>query len=273
MSIFPIQCVALDFDLTLFDYANPSDLNLIVPWLTVLAEHGIKVGIASGRSRESLSFEIEKSLLRWGSPFPAFIVEYECLVRTSDGDSFPGTESWNELILNETARLTAEAVPLLESVRSQANRDGVEIVRDILIEPGNANLVLATPADAERARRTLASQLEADFPHLEVRRNHHILILTLAGRNKGASLRQLQTALNLKAEEILVVGDNLNDLSMMNPQLGFQCATVGNADPVVTEFVRERGGFVAEAGITRGVMQIFAQTFPDLVSPTEFASL
>lgn len=272
MSDQSVRCVALDFDLTLFDYARPQDTTLIVPWLEALASRGVRVGIASGRSLASLRHEVEAVGMIWGAPFPAFVIEYECLVRDGAGETLAGAERWNETNLRETEILSREAVPLLQQVREDARRAGVEIVRDILVEPGSATICLENPSVTEEARLRLVASLDGTNSRFEIRRNHHILIVAVAGRNKGAAVRQLQVAWGLSPQEVLVVGDSLNDLPMMTGELGFRCATVGNADPQVAARVRERGGFVAPARITRGLMQIFAQSFghialaPDVVA-------
>jgi hypothetical protein len=57
------------------------------------------------------------------------------------------------------------------------------------------------------------------------------------------------------------VGDNLNDLVMMDQSLGFQCATVGNAEPAVSQLVAERGGYQAGAPIAFGVVEVFDALF------------
>lgn len=260
-----IRCVALDFDLTLFDYAKPGATRAVFPWLETLAEQGVLAGIASGRSIESLKMETSALGMAWAAPFPAFVIEHECLLRSPSGGPFPGTRTWNESVLAEKLLLEEKAVPLLEQIRGQADAEGVRVVRDILLEPGNASLCLETPADAERARqRLVARTTKAGLP-LEIRRNHHILLLSISGRNKGSALEVLRRALSLQACELLVIGDNLNDLSMMHPGLGFQCATVGNAEASVAEAVRSRGGLVAKASASAGVIELFTALFPDFI--------
>jgi len=48
--------------------------------------------------------------------------------------------------------------------------------------------------------------------------------------------------MGIQADEVLAVGDGLNDLDMLDETYGFKCGTPGDAADSVKEVVLRRGG-------------------------------
>jgi hydroxymethylpyrimidine pyrophosphatase-like HAD family hydrolase len=120
--------------------------------------------------------------------------------------------------------------------------------------------VLENPPGAERARLLLQELAGPGYP-ARISRNHHILMATPASHHKGAALEKLRSLAGFAPGEVLAVGDNLNDLAMMDHALGFRCATVGNAEADVSRLVTERGGHQATAAIAFGVVELLDALF------------
>ena len=64
------------------------------------------------------------------------------------------------------------------------------------------------------------------------------------------------TSRGIAPHEVLVVGDGLNDIDMMQEEFGFHCGTVSDAVPAVIDAVRARGGHVASKPSTYGLAEI-----------------
>ncbi len=70
------------------------------------------------------------------------------------------------------------------------------------------------------------------------------------GADKGQSLMRLGEILGVKYEEIMVFGDNINDLGML--EKGYYSYAIGNA----RDEVKEKARFVADTNINDGVLKV-----------------
>ena len=70
------------------------------------------------------------------------------------------------------------------------------------------------------------------------------------GVNKGEAVKLLQESLNIKPEETMVFGDQLNDLEMMKQ--AYYSFAVGNARPEVKKAAR----FQTDTNVRDGVLKI-----------------
>ena len=256
-----IRCVALDFDLTLFDYKSPADSKILHPWFEKLHGSGVQAGIASGRTLESLRYELDKLDMPWMNPFPAFVIHEESVIFSpASGGDFQG---WNSSRQEQTRLVSALVRPYFEECAARCLELGIGIEEPVSESPAGVTLVLETPAVAEKQRMLLA-EATSHLADVRLSRNHHILMATHAAYHKGSALHHWAGLQGIPASQILAVGDNLNDLCLFEQQWGFQCATVGNADPHVKSRIQECAGHIAEQEIAFGVAEIFEIYFGPL---------
>lgn len=111
--------------------------------------------------------------------------------------------------------------------------------------------VRVEPAEAYR----LAQDFRALWPQVTVLVSlPHLIELQADGVSKSSGLEYLAASLGIAREEVLAVGDSLNDLDML--AWAGQSACVGNAHPEVSKRVQA----VAQGSYSEGVMEI-AQKF------------
>jgi len=256
----PIRCIALDFDLTMFDYSRPRDTRVLIPWFERLHESGVLMGIASGRTLENLGEELRKIDISWRRPFPQFVIHEEFYIHWPDAPDQKQIHAWNQACAASVRKLCREARPQFDSCAAQMERLGIGIEIGVVANDAGLTLVLETPAGAEQARVLLQSLVP---PHSGARisRNHHILLATPAEYHKGSALDRLRTLGGFPPSDVLAIGDNLNDLAMMEESRGFRCATVRNADPMVRDAVAGRGGRQATQPIAFGIVELFDSLF------------
>ncbi len=257
-----IKLVAMDFDLTMFDYRKPADTRVLTTWFETLTREGVMVGTASGRTLESLRHELGAIGMGWGVPFPSFAIVEEGVVLGGDGTAWPGLERRNE---DRGARIhegNLKLRPLFEMGMEWALTEKIHVERRIEAGAHGINMAFNTPENAERVRRRMMEDLESfggeDF---RLVRNHHIVIGLPEGCDKGTAVSDLANALKVPASQTLVIGDNLNDLCMFDAMHGFEVATVGNGVLEAREAVLARGGYVAKGEIAFGVVEIFEKVF------------
>lgn len=255
-----IKLVAMDFDLTIYDHSRPIDTLRLQSGFEGLSRAGIMLGLASGRSVNELKSPLEEIGFSWGKPFPDFVICNEGEIRLPDGSDWPGAQVWNSnrgrLVLQTNTKL----LPCFEKLVDWASRQGFPIIRDISSDVSGMNVVFETPYVAEEACLYLRKML-SDFPEVEISRNHHIVLALPRQASKGMALAKLAELLGLQAKQVLAIGDNINDLSMLSKDSGFTVATVANADTSVRCNVEEAGGFIADKAISLGVNEIFLHYF------------
>ncbi len=261
-----IKMVAMDFDLTLYDHSRPTDTLQLQPLFEKLHRKGILLGLASGRSVRELQEPLEDIKFPWRNPFPDFVICHEGEIRSPDASDWPGAKIWNsqrnQLVLQANIRI----LPHFEELAEWAQQNGLILLRNIQTNICGTSIVFETPEIAERARNRLKKNL-SDFPEIEVSRNHHIVLAMPKEASKGKALAKLAELSGLHPEEVLAIGDNINDLSMLNKDIGFTIATVTNADPCIRRNVEAAGGMVSANAISLGVSEIFLHHFPSYLSP------
>lgn len=93
-------------------------------------------------------------------------------------------------------------------------------------------------------------------------RNLSIVDILPAGCSKGAALLRLAARRGLKAEEILAIGDNWNDVSML--EMAGRKVLMGNAPDDLKETAAERGWTIGkrhdEDGVAEAIEAVLAET-------------
>jgi HAD superfamily hydrolase (TIGR01484 family) len=257
-----IKLVAMDFDLTMFDYKRPADTRVLLGWFEALTKAGVMVGTASGRTAASLRHEIEAIGMAWNRPFPSFTIVEEGVILTHEGVAWPGLATRNEDRGAQIYEGNLRLRPLFELGVDWALKEGIPLERRIETGAHGINVVFNTPENAERVRRRMMTELPGEEFNLV--RNHHIVIGLPVGCAKGDAVSDLAQALKVPAIQTLVIGDNLNDLCMFEAAHGFQTATVGNGLPEVKAAVAGRAGYVARGEIAFGVAEVFERYFEEL---------
>ncbi len=92
-------------------------------------------------------------------------------------------------------------------------------------------------------------------PQLHYQRNSIYLRLCHADYHKGAALGELQRLIGINRENTFAVGDNLNDLSMLDGTYAALPACPANSVDEVKATVAEAGGYVASANDAQGVLE------------------
>lgn len=95
-------------------------------------------------------------------------------------------------------------------------------------------------------------------PHKYLQVFHHLREVDIRSVpfTKGLAVAELARHLRVPPEQILVIGDGHNDISMMQPKVARYTACPFNAVPEVLEMVHRTGGHIAEGRSLHGVMEI-----------------
>ncbi|MGA7887659.1 MAG: HAD-IIB family hydrolase [Acidobacteriaceae bacterium] len=167
-------------------------------------------------------------------------------------------EGPGEMVLESLDHLHPRMTPWVE-----ANRSSILQVRPLerAFDQGEEpvqGMVCGTVAAMRRAQQGLDAGDLA--PHIEVHRTEYeardltILDILPPGCSKGAALQRLARQQGIEREEILALGDNWNDLEML--EYAGQAAVMANGAPDLVREVRRRGWLVAASNDEDGVAQM-----------------
>lgn len=253
-----IRLIAFDLDGTVLERGEYIDKDFCRA-LHRAAAAGIRSTTATGRP---LDFQLD--LLRWhglgeiaGVPHALIADERELFI-LQDGAYRPHT-AWNDRIRAEWDGLVRPALALMELVYARVLAAGYA-VRYMFDEAwararGNVSLGLTGRDAAIQVVSWLEELVSRAGLPLAVNRNGTLVQLYPASAGKGNVLRELARLWQLAPEEILAIGDSLNDLCMLDGRHGFRCATVANADPIIIELVASRGGHLSTQRCARGALE------------------
>lgn len=145
----------------------------------------------------------------------------------------------------------------------EANRPWIREVQPLerAFDAGEApvqGMVCGSVAEMRRAEEWLATSELA--PLIELHRTEYpardlsILDILPPGCSKGVALRRIAEKQGLRAEEILAVGDNWNDLEML--EVAGRPVVMGSGAPDLVELAQRRGWEIAPGNDEDGVAQV-----------------
>jgi hypothetical protein len=276
---FPPRLIAIDIDGTLLPSTGTAISERNGQALREAEAAGIGIVIATGR-RQAYSAPLIVPLGL--HPQTVFITSNGTVTRTLDGTSLD-----RRLLPVETAR---EICPLLrefgettvftfdregrgelvleslDQVRGriaawvEANRHSIEEIRPLerAFDAGEApvqGMVCGTVEAMRMAEVRLAGSVFAE--RIEVHRTEYpvrdltILDILPPGCSKGVSLRRLAESRGIAREEVMAIGDNWNDLEML--EYAGRPVVMGNGAPDLVRLARSRGWTIAPTNNEDGV--------------------
>lgn len=200
-----------------------------------------------------------------GAPIDRFVLPVETALALCPALRPLGTtvftfdrEGPGEMVLESLEGMHPRMAPWVE-----ANRMSIREVRPLeqAFDPGEApvqGMVCGGVAEMRRAEDWLdASELA---PRIEMHRTEYetrdlaILDILPPGCSKGVALQRLAGQRGIRREEILAIGDNWNDLEML--EYAGQAVVMANGAPDLVREARRRGWLIAASNDEDGVAQI-----------------
>lgn len=255
-----IKMVAMDFDMTLVDH---SELGVQIPeqtkeLLTSLINQGVDAGIISGRHWWEMKEILEKTGMKWGDPFPSFFITREALIYRLQGNEMIPDEEWNKNKTRGITDFTRNLAGRVSLIMDLLAANGLYAARWILYSDYALELFFGNEEEAEAARILIQSSNVSDI-NGKVHRNRSVANVIFSEIGKGKTLLHLAKSTNLLPEQVLAIGDSLNDMDMLDGQLGFTCGAVGNAALLIKDAVNKANGMVAVQRTGWGVAEIILE--------------
>lgn len=256
---YNIKAVALDFDGTILKKEMiPID---IIVRLAAFAKTGGTFIPATGRSVGVIVEILRSSGAVDHIGFPKYIVSGQKYAFVFNGKGYAALGNHNFEYNASWKKLLEQIRVRFSGVENKMKQCGLvcslcEPDYDTQILTGHIDFAFETEDCARRGEKEIRS-IFADIAGVQIVRNARLIILLCAGAGKGPALIHVLKNADIAPREVMTVGDSLNDLSMLDGELGFRCATVANADPVVIRAVKKAGGYVADGRVAGGLLEIF----------------
>tara|TARA_B000000565_G_C23721357_1_gene353535 strand:- start:695 stop:1060 length:366 start_codon:yes stop_codon:yes gene_type:complete len=107
--------------------------------------------------------------------------------------------------------------------------------------------------------------IEKKAKSLSYERNTIYLRFSHSEYNKGTAAVALAKTLGVTIEKTFVIGDNYNDLKMLNREVAGMIACPANSVPTVKQEVEQIGGFVASKNYGAGTAEALSHFFRALL--------
>lgn len=251
-----VRLVCLDFDGTVMVYDDgPGFFHpAVIQLLNDLEPRGIRWCSNSGRDRSDQLRVLEACRERGLRHEPDALVCSESMVYLRDGANFRPLEPWN-----------SEAFRWLEDlhVHVQARLAPVRSALEARYQPRLAYVGEAFTAymldDVDGRPDQFAAELESllhGVPDWMLTRNGGWVAVLHEKLGKGNALAAYAAHRGLQPHHILAVGDQFNDLNMLDGDAAGHVGCPGNAIPEVQAVVRKKAGYIATDPAPEGTLAV-----------------
>jgi len=254
-----VRAIAFDLDGTSIERGNTM-LPELITRLAEASNKGIIIGTASGRPLKDQLEILSANGIGEQKGFPHFIIANEYEIYILNEQKYEPLVKYNESIRKAWFEVLPVAKSIIESELRRLTEKGILVKRNIpdedVYQRGMIDLWFHNIQDAIAEEAFLNSLiLERSIP-LICNRNSRLVQLLHARAGKGNTLKAVADYFKVSPSNVLAIGDSSNDLSMLDGKLGFQPATVANADEIVKHVVATHGGYVASKPRGAGVVEI-----------------
>ncbi len=257
-----IQLIAMDFDWTLIKYTEDGyEIHpQLLRYLEAFIRDGGYAGIVSGRGPGDMERMLADKQIPWGKPFPNYCVQCESMVyHWRDGQMRPDA-AHNAQLSRRIEAAMRTAAGCMERWMTLLEQHDLPVYGWSVNSRYAAELQMYGQEPAQRAMELLAEDVAVHgLTELEVVRNGVSATVGCSVAGKGNTLAYVAESLGLAPQEVLAVGDSLNDRSMTDGSHGFYGGAVGNAAPQLKAAVQQGGGFLTDAVACDGVLDILRQ--------------
>lgn len=248
--------MCLDFDGTAVDYEGDITFfhQAVSEELNRLGDRGVKWCTNSGRSKEDQERILRVSQARGLHHMPAAILCSEAFIFDRGEDSeFIAREPWNSQVAKQLASFHAAV-----QARLKAHFAEWQGQYEVDIRVGADHTVFCVSGEDVRVD-AFCGELSAALDPVSgfvVTRNGGWVVVLPENLGKGNVLDEYRRQHGFQREEVLAMGDHLNDISMLDGRAARWVACPSDAKQPVIDVVRKAQGWVAASPGPVGTAEI-----------------
>lgn len=253
----PTFILSFDFDGTLVHHdSTPVFHPMLGQMIQQLRSLGAAWVINTGRSLP----QTLQGLAQYGIFMePDYIIAMECdIYKPGLFSKWTDFGPWNKQARKAHERFVKDHQASLKAIREmvETQTQGEFLAGDY----GELGIVGSSEEELDMVCSFIDAHIQ-QFPDIGYHRNGIYLRFAHSAYSKGTALSELARLLGLNASQCFAAGDNLNDLSMLNPRHASMIATPGNGLPVVKAHVQSHGGFIAQRYASEGMIEALTHFF------------
>ncbi len=245
-----IRLLSTDFDGTLLHvHEQPRVLPELEHAITSLRSKGCIWAINTGRSLELTLEGLREGGFRIQ---PDFILANEREIFIRQGSRWEAATEWNRRCMQALDQMLLSAEKELRAITTLIDSQGGA---RLVYENGAAAGIIAS---SDQVMDDLCAEIDAlasASATLRYQRNSIYLRFSHVDYHKGASLTELAATTGVPREAVLAIGDQFNDLPMLDSAVAGMIACPSNAIIEVKKAVRCSGGFIANLAFGAGVLE------------------
>ena len=212
--------------------------------------------INTGRTHDNLAEELAR---REVPIWPDWAVAIEREIWLFRNRRAVGWFEWNRKCELMHAQLFQSVQPVWKLVEDFVGRHtGAQLVEDAGSPIG---IIASSEEEADEISAYIEPLLE-NWPMLVAVRNSIYFRFSHKFYHKGVCLEAIAHNLGLKPSQIMVAGDHLNDLPMMDRRYAHHLACPSNAVDEVKERITAQGGYIAEGRVAEGIVEAWNHLVP-----------
>lgn len=258
-----IKMIAMDFDWTIVDHSKKNAKDRvgknIIEILNRFIERGNYAGIVSGRAVWDFEREFGYMGIEWANPFPNYVIAREAYIYETKNNEYIEKKEYNLPVREKIMELNKKISSYFNDIFEMYKLEEI-IVTNFFIYGDFAVEIHVKSEEAQRAMELMNKFIvKHNIKNAAVHRNGNMITIYNQIAGKGNTLLAAAELFGLKPGEVLAIGDNYNDISMIDGKLGFIGACVGNAEIGIKEIVKAGGGYIGKAAAYEGIIDVIKQ--------------
>ena len=244
--------LGFDFDGTLADVTNQHRVSphFFTTIKRLQQERPLSWGICTGRSLEFLL----EGLTDTQAPFlPDYVVAQERdIFYLNEDQTYSPDHTRNRQARQDLTTLLSDNASTIQKVQRYVEEDTEGEWVSIPDDPAG---IIATHEDEIQHAVELYEACTEKSSDLEYQRNTIYLRFSHKQYCKGTAVQYLQKQYHIPHRQTLVMGDNYNDLTMLNPEVAQYYGGPANSISTLKDALHNNGGFLTTGNYANGVIE------------------
>jgi len=262
----PSALISLDFDGTSVETDGKHFWfsELVAEGLNEAARRGAVWCTNSGRGPGSQIGMVQACRRLEAMPLAVLSGERHIHYLRSSGSALVPKQPYNDLATEKAKALIAR---VRERTQDQLSEMGAHFELADWNPQGEYLAWLLKDSGSVAAFVTRLEEALASIDQVQILRNGHWVVVTHSDFGKGVILEELAAEIQVPRDRILAIGDQQNDLDMLDGRVAAFVGCPADADPEVIKAVRDADGWVSDYNGAEGTADLLHRFVAQLPSP------